>query len=152
MPEPNSALTRFADECRGTLVRLIAYVGTLALIAILGLHLADQSPAIEFDEPAAKAGSSYPAFAVNPMIHTKNQKLIRVAGIPKVAARMSLIGPLPAKSRLPNSKFIAPGGEFGQSRLAFPELAVRMDPGNRHELETVDWITAAQNPRLRAVL
>ena len=33
------ALTSFADECCGTLAHLIAYVGTLALLAIIGIHL-----------------------------------------------------------------------------------------------------------------
>ena len=50
------ALTSFADECCGTLARLLAYVGTLALVAILGVHLWDQLPADEANEPAAKAG------------------------------------------------------------------------------------------------
>jgi hypothetical protein len=38
------ALNSFADECCGTLARLIAYVGALALFAIAGIHLWDQSP------------------------------------------------------------------------------------------------------------
>ena len=33
------ALTSFADEVCGTLARLIAYVVTLALLAIVGIHL-----------------------------------------------------------------------------------------------------------------
>src|ERR1700755_2434479 len=64
------ALTSFADECCGTLARLLAYVGTLALLAILGLHLWDQLPAVEASEPAASpgwsvAGHMHPAFAVS---------------------------------------------------------------------------------------
>ena len=38
------ALTSFADECCGMLARLIAYVGALALLAIVGIHLWDQLP------------------------------------------------------------------------------------------------------------
>src|SRR5665647_1233758 len=64
------ALTSFADECAGMVARLLAYVGTLALLAILGIHLWDQLPAIEPAEPAAGAGwslatRSHPAFAVS---------------------------------------------------------------------------------------
>jgi hypothetical protein len=64
------ALTSFADECRGMLVRLVAYVGALALLAILGMVLWDQIPAELAEEPAAKPGwspasLSYPAFAVS---------------------------------------------------------------------------------------
>ena len=47
------ALTSFADECCGTLARLIVYVGTLALLAIVGIHLWDQLPAGGAVEPAA---------------------------------------------------------------------------------------------------
>jgi len=46
------ALTSFADECCGTLARLIAYVGTLALFAIVGLSIWEQLP---FDTSAEAA-------------------------------------------------------------------------------------------------
>src|ERR1700692_3412329 len=64
------ALTSFADECCATLARLFAYVGTLALIAIVGVHQWDQLQMREAAEPAAKEGwsvalRSYPAFAVS---------------------------------------------------------------------------------------
>ena len=66
-----TALTGFADECCGTLARLLVYVGTLALPAIFGLHLWDRLPADETSEPAAgpgwsTAGRAHPAFAVSP--------------------------------------------------------------------------------------
>jgi hypothetical protein len=35
------APTGVADECCGTLARLLAYVGALALLAIVGIHLWD---------------------------------------------------------------------------------------------------------------
>jgi hypothetical protein len=62
-------LSSFADECCGTLARLVAYVGTLALLAIAGAHLWDKLPDGAALEPAAKAGwtvasRAYPAFAV----------------------------------------------------------------------------------------
>jgi hypothetical protein len=64
------ALTSFADECCGTLARLLAYVGALALPAILGIHLWDELPVGEAIEPSAKPGwgvasRSHPAFAVS---------------------------------------------------------------------------------------
>jgi hypothetical protein len=63
------ALTSFADEVCATVARLFAYVGTLALLAILGIHGWDQL-AVETDAPADKAGwsvadRSYPAFALS---------------------------------------------------------------------------------------
>jgi hypothetical protein len=68
--EIHRALRRFADECRSTLPRLIAYVGTLALPAILGIYLWGQIPAGLADGPAARPGRgaaslSYPSFAVS---------------------------------------------------------------------------------------
>ena len=65
------ALTSFADEVCGTLARLIAYLCTLALIAILGVWLWDQIPPLDLEaEPAGKGGwstatRSVPAFAVS---------------------------------------------------------------------------------------
>src|SRR5260370_31253358 len=64
------ALTSFADEVCGTLAHLIVYVGALALLAILGIHLWDQLPVDEAIEPSARPGwsvatRSYPAFAVS---------------------------------------------------------------------------------------
>ena len=62
------ALTRFADETCGTLARLIAYLCTLALIAMLGIFVWDQLPNAE-PELATKTGwalaaRSVPTFAV----------------------------------------------------------------------------------------
>ena len=64
------ALRSFADECCGVLARLIAYVGALALIAIVGLSLWDEFPLKGSGDPTAKsawsnAARSYPAFAVS---------------------------------------------------------------------------------------
>jgi hypothetical protein len=65
------ALVSFADEVCGTLARLIAYVCSLALIAILGVYLWDQIPPADPEvEPAARVGwsaatRSAPAFAVS---------------------------------------------------------------------------------------
>ena len=50
------ALARYADEVVGTLARLFAYVGTLALLAILGLAALGQLPSPHDDEPTQKPG------------------------------------------------------------------------------------------------
>jgi hypothetical protein len=50
------ALTSFADECCATLARLMAYVGALALLGIVGLHLWDELPAAVPMEPCRQAG------------------------------------------------------------------------------------------------
>ncbi len=64
------ALTSLADEVCGTLARLIAYVGALALLGIVGVHLWDQLPLAEAADPTEKpawsmATRSPPAFAVS---------------------------------------------------------------------------------------
>ena len=64
------ALIRFADECSATFGRLLAYVGTLALFAIVGVHLWHRLPAPEPHDPAVAASwspatRSFPAFAVS---------------------------------------------------------------------------------------
>jgi hypothetical protein len=63
-------LNSLADECCGMLAHIVAYVGALALLAILGIHLWDELPPGDAVEPSARAGwsvalRSYPAFAVS---------------------------------------------------------------------------------------
>ena len=63
-------LNSLADECCGMLARLVVYVGALALLAIVGIHLWDQLPPGEAAEASAKAAwsvatRSHPAFAVS---------------------------------------------------------------------------------------
>jgi hypothetical protein len=106
------ALTSFADECCGTLARLLAYVGVPALLAITGVHLWDELSAGEAGEPSAKAGwsvaeRSYPAFAVSQFDLPEKTETYRIFGIPEAASRMSFAGRPMAKSRLQNSKSIA---------------------------------------------
>jgi hypothetical protein len=74
------ALWSFTEECRRVTASLLAYVGTLALIVIAGIHLWGKlpiaeviGPLAEAVEPAANAGwsaatRSYPAFAVSRLV------------------------------------------------------------------------------------
>ena len=59
------ALTSFADEFCGTLARLIAYVGALALLAILGIALWDQLPAAMSETCGLGAGDAQRAFTIS---------------------------------------------------------------------------------------
>ncbi|WP_407157497.1 hypothetical protein [Bradyrhizobium sp. STM 3557] len=63
------ALEGFADEVCGTLARLFAYVGALALIGILGLALWQQIGGLEPTEPGTRPGwtiadDAVPAYAL----------------------------------------------------------------------------------------
>jgi hypothetical protein len=90
-------LKSFVDEVYGTLARLIAYVGTLALFGMLSIHLWDQLPALLAAEPAAKADwtqapRSNPAFAVNQFDmpdKTKSYEIFRHPEGPTAAASAS---------------------------------------------------------------
>jgi hypothetical protein len=101
-----SVLKTFADAVCGTLARLIAYVGTLTLLGIGGLHLWDRLPVL-IAEPATEAALR--ALPSAGSIYPQNQRLTKYSGIPKAAAAA-----LPAQ----------PSG-------------------------AVDWVTSAENPRLR---
>jgi hypothetical protein len=59
-------LKRFAGEICGTLARLIAYLGTLALLGSVGIHLWDRLPELLAAGPATEADStqaSHPSLA-----------------------------------------------------------------------------------------
>jgi hypothetical protein len=104
------ALTSFADECCGTLARLLAYVGILALLAIVGIHLWDELPAGLVSEPSAKVGwsvavRSYPAFAVSQFDLPEKTEAYQILRHPEGGRKD---GRPKAKGRLRNSKSIAP--------------------------------------------
>jgi hypothetical protein len=139
------ALTSFADECTATLARLFAYVGTLALVAMLGIHLWDQLPADESNEPLAKAGwsladRSHPAFAVSQsdfLEKTESYQILRhPLGGRRDVMRWARLGERPAAEL----EIYRPGGEFSQSGTAFADIDARMGPGGTRELEAAGVI------------
>jgi hypothetical protein len=143
------ALNSFADECCAMLARLVAYVGTLALLAIVGLHLWDQLPGGLGLEPAAKAGwsaagRSYPAFAVSQFDFpgkTETYEILRhPEGGRKDVFRWAALGEKPVAEL----EIYRPGGEFGRSGPAGAEIADGIDPQGDsqggHELEAAGVI------------
>ena len=138
------ALTNFADEFCGMLARLFVYVGTLALLAILGLHFWDLLPADEAAEPTAKvwrlATRSYPAFAVsqfNSSGKTETYEIFRHPdGGRKDVFRWSAQGEKPVGEL----EIYRPGGEAAQSGPAVADVAARMDPEGVRELEAAGVI------------
>jgi hypothetical protein len=112
----HSVLNSLADECCGMLARLVVYVGALALLAIVGIHLWDQLPAGEAAEASAKAAwspatRSHPAFAVSQFDlagKTETYQILRRRG----GGRKDILRWPPrteskAKSRSPSSRSIA---------------------------------------------
>jgi hypothetical protein len=132
------ALTSFADECTGTFARLFAYVGILALLAIVGIHLWDQRPDLSL-EPAAPAGwsaatRSSQAFAISqPEFAGKTDAyeiLRHPLGGRKDIIRWAGAGEKPAAE----IEIYRPGGELSQTAPAAAALAERMGMSDR-ELE-----------------
>ena len=122
------------------LARLVAYVGALALLAIVGVHLWDELPDGAALEPSAKAGWSaasraYPAFAVSQFDlpgKTGTYEIFRhPEGGRKDVFRWSAQGEKPVAEL----EIYRPGSEFDRSGPASAEMAARMDPEGGRELE-----------------
>jgi hypothetical protein len=145
------ALNSFADECCGMLARLVAYVGTLALLAILGIHLWDQLPDVVAGEPAAKPGwsvasRSHPAFAVSQFNFpgkTETYEILRhPEGGRKDVIRWAAAGEKPTAEL----EIYRPGGEWGRSGPAVAEIAGRMDPEGMRAPEAAGVIDSKFGP------
>jgi hypothetical protein len=143
------ALISFADECCGTLAHLIAYVGALALLAMIGLHLWDELPASVALEPSAKAGwslatRSYPAFAVSSpdsVEKTESYEIFRhPEGGRKDVLHWAAREAKPGETPVAELEIYRPGGEFAGSGPAVADLARRMDPQGARELEAAGVI------------
>jgi hypothetical protein len=138
------ALTSFADECCGTLARLIAYVGALALFGIVALHFWEQ---LQFDavtEPADQPGftlaqRSRPAFAVSSFDPVEKSEAYDIFRHP-AGGRKDIFhwGP-PGEKPIAELEIYRPGGEADVSEPP-AGLATRMAPGGPKELETAGVI------------
>jgi hypothetical protein len=145
------ALTSFVDECYGMLARLLVYVGALALLAIVGIHFWDQldvAEAIEI-EPFAKAGWTvatrlHPAFAVSQFDFPEKTETYEILRHPeggrkdifRWAARDDRQGERP----IAELEIYRPGAEFSQSEPVPAQLAGRLDPTGKRELEAAGVI------------
>jgi hypothetical protein len=145
-----AALVRFARECRATLPSLLAYVGALAVLAAAGISLLHQWPeATPGGEPAAKASwsvatHSRPAFAISQsdlVDKTETYQIVRhPEGGRKDGFRWTEKDARPGDPALAELEIYRPGGEFSRSGSASAELAARMDPAGRAELEAAGFL------------
>jgi hypothetical protein len=140
------ALTSFADECCATLARLIAYVGTLALFAIVALNFWDRlqlntAAAEPADQPGfTLATRSRPAFAVSsldPPEKSESYEIFRHPG----GGRKDIFhwGP-PGEKPVAELEIYRPGGEFDPSEPPAADLAARMAPEGSQRLEAAGVI------------
>jgi hypothetical protein len=144
------ALNSFADECFGTLARLVAYVGTLALVAMAGLHLWDGLPA-ETAEPAAKAGwslasRSHPAFAVSPADLLEKTVTYEIFRHPEGGRKDVLRWAVQGENPVAELEIYRPGGEFFRSDAAGADMAAPMGAQGSHRLEAAGVIDSKFGP------
>ena len=138
------ALTGFVDEVCGTLARLIAYLGTLALIAILSIAAWGQLPGAE-PEATAKAGwtpatRSAPAFAVSQFDLSYKTDAYRIFRHPEGGRKDVLRWAGQDGRPVAELEIYRPGDESDQVGSAAGYLAARMDPGGARELEAAGII------------
>ncbi len=134
------ALCSFADECRGITVRLLAYVGALALIAIVATHLWAELPIAAVLEPAAKAGwsvaaRSYPAFAVSQVDSAAKIETYEISRHPGGGRKDVLRwAASPGEKSVAELELYRPGTEPSQVAPPADEIAARMDPDGTREI------------------
>jgi hypothetical protein len=139
------ALTSFADECCGLLARLVAYVGVLALLAIIGIHFWDELPGDAASEPAARAGwslaaHSHPAFTVSQLDSSVKTEAYEIFRHPEGGRKDVFRWAAPGEKPAAELEIYRPGGESSQSGPAIAEIAARMDPKGMGELEAAGVI------------
>jgi hypothetical protein len=145
------ALTSFADEVCGTLARLIAYVGTLALLAIAGLSLWDQLPDATAIEPPSRAawsvaGRSSPSFAASQFDSTDKTETYEILRHPEGGRKDIFRWATQDNRPLAELEIYRPGTELSQSGPAIAEIATRMDPEGVRELEAAGVIDSKFGP------
>jgi hypothetical protein len=139
------ALRSFVDECCGTLARLVVYVGTLALLAIGGVHLWDQLPAGAAVEPSEKAGwslatRSYPAFAVSQFDLPGKTEAYEIFRHPEGGRKDIFRWASPGEKPVAELEMYRPGGESSRSGPGPADIAARIDPEGPRELEAAGLI------------
>ena len=139
------ALRSFADECTGVLARLIAYVGALALLAIIGVSLWDELPLKGLSDPAAKsawsvASRSYPAFAVSQFDLSGKTEAYEILRHPDGGRKDVFRWAAQGEKPVAELEIYRPGGELSQTGPPIADIAGRMDPEGVRELQTAGII------------
>jgi hypothetical protein len=116
-----TALKNAVDEVCGTLARLIAYLGTLALFFILGVYLWDQLPQMHVETSARPdwtlANRSTPAFAIIGSDLSYKSKSYRIFRHPEGGRKDVLRWDADGQA-VAELEIYRPGGEFEQPAVA----------------------------------
>jgi hypothetical protein len=126
------ALTSFADECCATLARLIAYVGALALFAIVSMSFWDQ---LRLDADALESAGqpgftlvprSRPAFAVSALETLEKSEVYEIFRHPEGGRKDVFHWGSPGEKPVAELEIYRPGGEFDPSEPPTTDLAARL--------------------------
>jgi hypothetical protein len=134
------ALWNLADECGGVAVCIVAYLGALALIAILAVHMWAELPSVLPSEPVFETGwsladRSHPAFAVSQTDSLGKIEAYEIYRHPEGGRRDVLRWAV-----TPDAKLIAelelyrPGAEISQARPSADGIAARMHSDGTQEI------------------
>ena len=145
------ALAAFADEVVGTLARLFAYVGALALFAILALAALNQLPDMRDDEPATRPGwsiadRSHPAFAVSRLDSSEKTASYAILRHPEGGRRDVMRWTSDADKPVAELEIYREGGEFDVTRPATADLAIQMGLSAATPLEQAGLIDTKFGP------
>lgn len=114
-------LKSMVDELCGTLARLIAYLGTLALLFILGVYLWDQLPQMHAETSArpdwTMANRSMPAFASNQNDLAYKTRSYQISRHPEGGRRDALRWDGENGRPVAELEIYRPGGEFEPSAV-----------------------------------
>lgn len=124
-------LLAFADEVVGTLAHLIAYVGALALFAILGLAALGHLPELRGDQPAPRPGwgvadRSHPAFTLSRFDSADKTMSYTILRHPEGGRKDVLRWADAAGKPVAELEVYREGAEFDVARPATADLAVQM--------------------------
>jgi hypothetical protein len=142
------ALNNFAEEFCAVLARLLAYLGTLALLILVGIHLWGQLPTGAAGEQAAKPGwsqalRSHPAFAVSQIDIQDKSETYEIFRHPeggrKDVLRWAVRDSKQGERPIAELEIYRPGGEFNPSDMALAQI-MRIEPSGGRELETAGVI------------
>jgi hypothetical protein len=127
------ALTSFTDEVVATLARLVAYMGTLGLVGILGVYAFNQWIDVIAAESAADAGwavadRSHPAFAVTSLDLFEKSASYTILRHPAGGRKDIFRWTGEADRPLGELELYRLGGEFDRSTPPRAAVAARMVP------------------------